>query len=150
MGGINMLSLSKFSERFIELMQNDNKTAKQMAELLNTDESTVSRWKEGKMSIKLSKAILISVHFKCSLEYLFGRNEEFLDFDLKPTLPFYTCLREIMKARGITRYRVVKDLSKSNGHFDHWKKGGDPFVETVAELADFIGCTLDNLVGREK
>lgn len=142
--------LSKFGERLTELMQNKNITALKLAEIIGVKNSTISRYKDGKMSIKLSKAIAIADYFKCSLEFLFGKSEKIIDFTLREALPFYPRLMSIMKANEITCYRLIIDLKKSNGHFDYWEKGGDPFMTSVIDLATYLDCTLDYLVGRER
>ncbi len=145
-----MEAQSKFGEKLSELMFSENLTNEQMGKIAGTDASSVSRWRQGKHNIKLSKAIIIADHFKCSLDFLFGRSETQLDFLINPALPFNERLHAIMQDRGITRYRIVTDLKKSHGNFDYWKTGCDPFIDTVIELAIYFDISLDQFVGRDR
>lgn len=142
--------LSIFSERLSELMFDGKITTEQLGKAIGLNGSAVRHWKEKTNSIALSNAVAVADYFKCSLEYLFGRTENFLDFTPLPVFPFYDRLRSIMDMKNITRYRICLDLKKSHRHFDKWKSGADPLIETVIELADYFDCTLDYLVGRER
>ena len=55
-----------------------------------------------------------------------------------------------MKEKGVTRYRLVKDLPIYDGYFTNWKKGKSPNILTLILLADYLDVTIDYLVGREK
>lgn len=78
------------------------------------------------------------------------KRKKYLILFYMPSEPFYPQLRRVMKEKGVTRYRLVKDLKKSHGHFYFWEKGGDPSMQTVIDLADYLDCTLDYLTGRER
>lgn len=140
-----------FSERLTELMfQADKITTEKLGNVLSVGGSTVCLWKEGKRGILLSNAIKIVEYFNCSLEFLFGRTDNVLDFAPQAMLPFYNELKKIMKERNISMYRIVKEKIVSSGNFDSWSKGGDPFMQTVIKLADYLDVTIDYLVGRDR
>ncbi|MCL2860888.1 MAG: hypothetical protein FWE22_00530 [Firmicutes bacterium] len=92
----------------------------------------------------------IAENFNCSLNFLFGLSETIIDFTPKPALPFYERLKSIMKENKVSRYRMCIDLEKGHGQFNRWKSGGNPQMNTVHELATYLGVTLDYLAGRER
>ena len=145
-----MESLKKFGERLTELLLSQELTSDKLGTKIGVSGSSIRRWCNGTLNIKLSKANTLADYFKCSLEFLFGKTEKILDFVLYPSEPFYPQLRRVMKEKGVTRYRLVKDLKKSHGHFYFWEKGGDPSMQTVIDLADYLDCSLDYLTGRER
>lgn len=145
-----MDKMSKFSERLIELFQSKEITTKQLSDAVGVNGSTVCLWLEGKRNIRLKNAIKLCDYFNCSLEFLVGRTEIVLDFTPQPAYSFYDRLRAIMDERGISRYRIVNDLKKSHKHFDRWKAGNDPFLETVIEFADYFMLSIDFFIGRER
>ena len=145
-----MKSLSKFSCVLKELILENDLTLEQLAKAIGISDSTVCNWKNAKQNISLSNTLGLSDYFNCSLEFLMGRTETKLDYTPCACPPFYDRLRQIMKERGITRYRIVKERIASDGNFYSWKNGGDPFLQSVIDLADYLGYTLDYFVGREQ
>ena len=47
-------------------------TQEELAAHLSVDESTISKWENGKTSVPSGKAIEMSKLFTCSIDYLFG------------------------------------------------------------------------------
>jgi len=144
-----MDNLSKFSERLDELIFDAGLTNKQFSKALGISTSTVSCWKNAKHKLSLSHALMIADYFGCSLEFLAGRAGEKLDYTPHPYPPFYERLLQIMKIHGKSRYRMVRETKFSDGNFYSWKKGGEPYLQSVIELADYFKLTLDAFIGRE-
>lgn len=146
-----MQPLEKFKERLSELMfYRGNMSSQKLSDAIKVNASTIRRWKSGKLNIKLSRALKLADFFECSLQFLFGRSEKMLDFVIYPALPFFEQLNKIMKKININRETLVRNLEKSHGHFYFWEKGVDPTMTIVCELADYLHCSLDELVGRER
>ena len=95
-------------------------------------------------------AVKLADYFQCSLDFLAGRSETVLDYQVREMPPFYDSLRAVMKEKGVTRYRLVKDLPIYDGYFTNWKRGKSPNILTLILLADYLDVTIDYLVGREK
>ncbi len=142
--------MSIFSERLNEFMLEASLTTDQLAEKIGVDGSSVRFWKLKKAVISLSNAIAVADYFNCSLDFLFGRSVTVIDFTPQPALPFYERLTSIMRDKNISRYRLCIDLQKGHGHFDRWKSGVDPRMNTVYELAVYLDVTLDYLAGRDR
>lgn len=145
-----MFILSDFSETLSELMDEKNLTSEGLGKAIGVDGSAVRYWKEGKNKLYLSNALKLADFFECSLELLLGRTDKRMDFTPSPCPPFHERLMHVMQKESKSRYRIVKDTAFSNGHFTKWKKGADPLIETLIPLADYLKCSLDYLVGRDR
>lgn len=136
-------------DRIKELISERGTDIKTLAENLGLNQNVVYRWLKHYTSIKLSNLIKLSDYFNCSIEYLSGRKgyEEF--FTPKSAPPFAQSLKKILKQKNITVYKILKDTFISSAAFHKWFNGAEPQLDTLIILADYIGCTIDTLVGRE-
>ena len=141
-----------FHERLTELMIEKGVNTVSLAAAIGVSDETVRvrRWKNGERDILLSQLVKLADYFQCSLDLLTGRSDTVLDYQVREMPPFYDSLRAVMKEKGVTRYRLVKDLPIYDGYFTNWKKGKSPNILTLIMLADYLDVTIDYLVGREK
>ncbi|MCL2860890.1 MAG: helix-turn-helix domain-containing protein [Firmicutes bacterium] len=142
--------LSNFSERFSELILENETTPDMVAATLGVTAATIYRWQKNKIGISLLNIIKIADYFNCSLEFLIGRTDNKIDFTIQPSPPFYERLRQVMLERNITWYRIVKDGVVSNHNLSVWKNGTIPYLQSVIGIADYFKLTLDQFVGRER
>ena len=64
--------------------------------------------------------------------------------------PFSQAFDNILKLHKRTKYRLAKDLNISNQTTIAWHKGTSiPTMENLIRIANYFGCTLDELVGRK-
>lgn len=140
----------KTGERINELMAIKGIDNKTFAKAMGVNVSTVSRWKNNSKYMRLSQIVKIADFFNCSIEFLVGRTDKILDFTPNECPPFYPHLRLLLKAKGISRNQINKDTRIKSSYFADWKKGADPHILSLLELADYLDITLDVLVGREK
>lgn len=145
-----MRILSDFSERLTELMFDNNLTTDGLGTAVGVNGSSVRRWKKSKRNISLYYALKLAEYFNCSLDFLVGRSGNKLDFIPQPYPPFYERLRQVMEERGVTWYRIVKDGVVSDNNLSTWKNGSSPYLQSVIEIANYFGYTLDFFIGREK
>lgn len=139
----------RLGERLAELMSENIKSS-ELASAIGVNTSSVNDWKRGKFQIYLSNLIKLADYFDCSLDFLVGRSETFLDYTPKPCPPFYPHFRKILKERGKNRYRMTKETRIKDSYFTKWSKGSNPHVVSLIEVADYLGVTLDYLVGRDR
>lgn len=64
--------MNKFSIHLKELRLEKNETRKELAEILNVSERTISYWELGQRECGFDMLILISKHFNVSIDYLLG------------------------------------------------------------------------------
>ena len=140
----------KIGESITELLNANNIDNKTFAEAMGVSCSTVSRWKNNLIHMRLSQIVKIADYFNCSLNFLVGRSDNLLDFQPQTCPPFYPYFRELLKKKNISRNQINKETRVKSSHFVDWKNGADPHILSLIELADYLDVTLDILVGREK
>lgn len=57
-------------------------------------------------------------------------------------------VRALCKARGISIHKLEEAVGLGSGTIYKWK-GGSPNVTTLQLVADYLGVSLDELVGRK-
>ena len=139
-----------FHERLSELMIEKGVNTVSLSAAIGVSDETVRRWKNGQRDILLSQLVKLADYFQCSLDFLAGRSDCAMDHQVREIPPFYDRLRAVMAEKGVTRYRLVKELPIYDGYFTNWKKGKSPNILTLIMLADYLDVTIDYLVGREK
>ncbi len=140
--------MSKLSERLEELMFDCGQMKSEaLAKALNVQGSTVRSWMSGKRDITLANAVKLADFFECSMDYLAGMSEVDRKVTSRPLPPFYENLRKVMAELGVSRYRVAKDVV-ADIFFTKWANGGMPMLYTVCKLAQYLGVSVDYLIGR--
>ena len=142
--------LSNFSETLSELMTMNNLDAKNLGSKIKIDKSTIIKYKAKRSFPKLQFAIKISDYFGCSLDYLFGLSNEYKKRTYLPCPPFFQIFQEILKSHNCTQYRLYTDLDFYDQSVIDWYKGRSiPAMDNLIKIAEYFGCTLDELVGRK-
>ena len=142
--------LSNFSERLIELMEENDLNAERLGKRTNINPTVIRYWKKPEKDIYVSSLIKVADYFKCSLDFLCKRSETYLDYTPKECPPFMKWLPTVITENGKTTYRIFKDTRIKSSYFASWRKGAEPLLSSLGELADYLGCTLDRLVGRDR
>jgi len=142
--------LSEFGERLTELMFYADINSEQLGLAVGISGESIRRYSKGQSGMNLDKLNIIADYFKCSIDFLLGRTDEQLDFMLHPALPFKERIREVLKENGHSRYSLDKQTRFKDSFFSKWDKGAAPNIFTLIELADFLNCSVDYLVGRAR
>ena len=59
-------------------------------------------------------------------------------------------LREMREKAGKSVFEVQKELGVSDAAVYYWENGSTkPKIENLIKLAQFYGCTVDDLLGKE-
>ena len=140
---------SAFHERLSELMIEKGVNTVSLAAAIGVSDETVRRWRNGQRDILLSQLVKLADYFQCSLDFLAGRSDTVLDYQVREMPPFYDSLRAVMAEKGVSRYRLVKELPVYDGYFTNWKKGKSPNILTLILLADYLDVTIDHLAEAE-
>ena len=61
---------------------------------------------------------------------------------------FFERLLSICNEKNIKPNTVAKALDLSDATATKWKKGATPNGETLTRIADYLGCSVDYLLGR--
>ena len=137
-----------FAERLIEIMIEKDLTVSELGREMHILPSKISEWRIHNSDVQLTTLMTLKNYFNCSIEFLSGR----IDIDTE-TLTFtkhnfVNSLKLNLLDKNITEYRMIKDLKLSRSIVYNWKTGGDPRLSTLSNLADYLDCTIDYLVGR--
>ncbi len=141
--------LPKFSESLTELMRDSNLNAERLGKLTNISPAQIGRYTKGK-DISLAVLLRLAEYFNCSLDYLCGRSDVKLSFTPKQCPPLMEWLPAVIKESGKTTYKVFKNTRIKSSYFVNWRKGGKPLLSSLGELADYLECSLDRLIGRDR
>ncbi len=57
----------------------------------------------------------------------------------------YENIKKRCKAKGISIAKLERDTKLSVGSISHWRTS-DPKVSNVKAVADYLGCTIDELL----
>lgn len=136
-------------DRVFDLLAENNMNVSDAKVKLNISHNAFYQWKNDNISfVNLEK---LANFFKCSFEYLLGRTDEFLYYEPVVPLPdFYERLRTLFKAANLSFYRLSQTTCVNYSGIYRWKKGEKPSVKSLFALSDFLGVTIDYLVGRER
>jgi transcriptional regulator with XRE-family HTH domain len=59
----------------------------------------------------------------------------------------YQKFEQLVKARGISTYRVAKDIGLAPTVFSDWKSGkSKPKADKLKKIADYFGVTIEYLL----
>ena len=142
--------LSNFSETLSELMLIQKLSAEELGKRIKIDRSTITKYKSKRSYPKLQFAIKIADYFGCPLDYLFGLADDYKKKTYLTCPPFYQVFQQLLKSRNCTRYRLFTDLDFHDQIVDNWYYGKNiPSMDSVIRIAEYFGCTLDELVGRK-
>ncbi len=145
-----MVNLSKFSERLRECVAEEGSAAK-LAKELHVARSTIFELMRGSFLPSTRVLILLIEHFGCSADYLLGLIELPKSCEFKELPPFSDRLREVLQLFSVTQYRLEKDTGFSGAIVYGWLSGHSvPSVDSLVRLAEYLGCSVDFLLGRER
>lgn len=120
-----------------------------LAEALNIDSSTVSKYLSENQLPDLNIAIKIANYFNCSLNYLFGITDENKAKTFKNCPPFSERFLFLLKYYKVSRYKLQKNTEISKSTMYYWQIGkSTPTMDSIIKLAKFFNCSIDFVIGR--
>ena len=144
--------MESFSKNIKEIVENQTISVEELSKQLGFKyKGMIYGWINGRVP-RLKNIVSFADYFNVSLDYLFGR----IDIDseakkYKKCPPFDQQLKLILKQKNISQNKLIKETNFSAGHLYKWfNKKLTPKMDTIIELADYLGVSLDYLVGREK
>ena len=140
--------VSNFNERLKELMFDKGMSAEQLAHAVGVSRTTAYRWTSELSQIRYSNLIKVADYFECLIEYLIGRSEDDTKIIPKPYPDFVEQVRKIMREQNISTYKFEKISKFKYSYLVAWKQH-EPTLQTLIDLADILGCSIDYLIGRD-
>lgn len=62
----------------------------------------------------------------------------------------YQNIETMLLIRGLSIRKLEQESGLARGTLNNIKKGSMPSIDKIALIADYFGCSIDYLVGREK
>lgn len=142
--------LSKFVENLKDMMFDAHITVPDLARQLGISEgATYSYFRNRTPEVR--NLILIAEYFDCSVDFLLGREPERQHSAFRPCPPWKEQLAFLLKYYGVNKYRLCRDVPVTHSVIYAWQKGdSEPKLDYVLRLADYFGCSVDFLLGRER
>lgn len=125
-------------------------SVEELASALGMNNSTmVYNWIENKYYPSQPYLFKLADFFCCSMDYLLGRTDDFTYAKTKSTLEFKTQLTKFLELNSISKYKLAKELQINKGNVYAWfNKGCYPTTEMIVKIADYLHCSVDELIGR--
>ena len=126
-------------------------TAKQLGNVLNVAESTISLYENGKRAPDYEMLKKISAYFGVSVDYLLDNNEP-----SEPTSPsliagFGMLMRQERERKGITVEQMALDLGLSSSLLIGIEaKSVPPSLNAAIKIANYLEVSTDYLLGMEE
>lgn len=145
-----MLNNQVIIERIGDKMYDKGVTAKQLALDTHIDVSLIYRCLRGEGLLQSQYMITLADYFCCSLDYLLGIDDNDYSRQYTTCPPFGTRLVQLYQKYNTNEYRVMKDTHMSRTSLHDWRYNTrTPSISNLVQLAQYFGCTLDYLVGRD-
>lgn len=98
----------------------------------------------------LQTLIKISNYLKVSIDYLFELTDEnnFVQYSIDQS-DFYKRLIDIIKKNNLSNRQFCKELNYQKDNINRYKRGVQPSVRTLIEMANFFGCSIDDFLTKE-
>lgn len=145
-----MSDLKDFREILKDFMIENDLKSDELARKLDVSGQTIRAWLSNTQNISLSNAVKIADYFACSIDFLVGATETVLDFKPQDCPEFYSQFRKILEEKGVTRYALSKNTKIKDSYFTTWQNGTQPTLLSVMEIADYLDCSIDYLIGRSE
>ena len=140
--------------RLKELRQEKKLSQKEIADLLEVSEKTISRWENGENAIKSDKAQQLADYFKVGVGYLLGDDERRTTY-LSSTIEKYSDTMEspvdfagyglLALTRGEkVRDTVIENLREITDYYGHKRFSKEEFKNWNQEKKDFMLKEMQN------
>lgn len=118
--------MSKFPNRLKELREKRELLSKDLAKIMCVEPATITNWEKGNRFPKDNALIKIADYFGCSIDYLLGRTDDYLEKIYTGNLPPQTITIKI--DNGSTFYLTAKE------------------IENIIQQLDAVGLNVNKLI----
>lgn len=142
--------MEKFAEILKDIIIDKNLNDSDIAKESGVSATQIGKYKKGVIPT-LDVAIRLASYFGCSLDYLFGINDERktkyvgCNYDISNFVFRY---ENLLKENNITHWKFSKSCNLSESSLRRWKKGDIPSIQNLMIIAKELSSSIDYLVGR--
>ena len=118
-------------------------SASQLEQALGFGEGTIYKWNNSTPGVdKLKK---VADYLEVPVDYFLSEQPS----EEAGSVSTYEKFTELLKAKGVTAYRVSKETGIAQTTISSWKYGGEPKADKLIKLADYFGVDVNYFFGRE-
>ena len=130
-----------------EVLEERNKTTKNLFEDGIISENTFYKYRNRYPNLKT--LLKLANYLEVSVDYLFGLRDDnkFKPYSLEQK-NLYNRIISLIESSGISQRKFSKDLNYSRVNLLRWKKGTNPNVQSLIEIAKYFNVLLDDLLDR--
>lgn len=131
------------------VLDENNKTTVELFKDKIISENTFYKYRKRYPNLKT--LIKIANYLEVSVDYLFELKDENLFVPYSANQEgFYNNLIALIKSANISCRKFCKDLHFSRDNVLRWKKGTQPSVQVLLEIAKYFNCFIDDLLIKGK
>lgn len=127
------------------ILEEQNKTTENLFKDNVVSENTFYKYKQRYPSLKT--LVKIANYLAVSIDYLFELSDEnnFVPYSIDNN-KFYNNLISLIENANISCRKFCQDLHFSRDNVIRWKNGTQPSLQVLFEIAEYFGCTIDDLI----
>ena len=140
--------MNSFQESLKELLNYHDMKPYQFSQKLNIPSSNINGYLNNDYYPEIDIAIKMSKFFNCSLDYLFGldddKNHKIIEYNNNS---FFDNFDKLIKNSPNSIAKTLKELNMSETNYYRWKRGKFPKTINLIEIAKYFNVSLDFLIG---
>ena len=141
--------LSNFVDTLKDLMIENGLNQTELAEILQVKPATVSRYILGQQTPDIFQAVKIANYFNCTLDYLFGLEENNNDKKFRECPVFKTRFVFLLNHFNKSIKEVEEKTGIAKSAMYYWLKGErKPSMDSIIKLARCFDSSVDFVLGR--
>ncbi len=138
----------KFKQRLEELLKENGLNRLKLANKIGVSSTTINGYFNDNYYPRIDVAVKMAKEFNCSLDYLFGLDDENFDgFGLNNSNSFIQNFDILLKQNNLSIMGALKQMNLGEYDYYRWKKGMFPKTSNLIVIAKFFDVSLDMLVG---
>ena len=142
--------VEKFQLTLTELMEQKGIGICELAKELNTSRFVIHKWLTEAKDMRIKALIKIADYFRCSIDYLCGRTDSYLEFVPKELPKFSDRLKYVLVESNKSSYRMFKDTRIAPSQLHQWTYNTHPMLNNLEIMAKYLCVSIDYLIGRER
>ena len=139
-----------FIDVFQELISDRKTDIQEISAITEIEDSVIYDYMHGSYP-NIEHAVNLANYFNCSLNYLMGLDdkekmtkfEKTYDIKVFPSRYAY-----LLNKNNVTHYKICKEKKLNYSSYYSWKRGSIPSMKSLMIIAEYLGTSIDYLVGR--
>lgn len=134
-----------------DLLLENKMSIVELSKKLKMDYKQVSNYANGIFLPNIKNAVKIADIFCCSVDYLAGLDlNKNYGYYSDPDYNFFERYSILLKDRNVSHYKLCKDIKININNSRNWKLGSLPAFTTLIKISEYLGESIDNLIGRKQ